>query len=116
MTIRKGRKRKVSVPTSVPHRPYLLAWLKDPANAAAYVEAVLDEGDAAGLLQALRNVAEARGGIARIAERTGLNREALYRTLSKRGNPQLSSLTAILNATGLRLSVTPCAAKARKAA
>jgi probable addiction module antidote protein len=100
----------------VPDRPRLLEWLKDPANAAAYIEAVLDEGDAAGLLHALRNVAEARGGIARIAERTGLNREALYRTLSKRGNPQLSSLTAILNAMGLRLSVTPSAAKVKKAA
>jgi probable addiction module antidote protein len=69
-------------------------------------------GDPAGLLQALRNIAEARGGIARIAEKTGLNREALYRTLSRRGNPQLKSLAAILDATGLRLSVTPAARKA----
>ena len=112
MTIRKGRNRRVSAPASVPHRPHLLAWLKDPANAAAYVEAAIDEGDPAGLLQALRNVAEARGGISRIAEKTGLNREALYRTLSKRGNPQLKSLSAILDATGLRLSVTPATRKA----
>jgi len=112
VTIRKGRNRRVSAPASVPHRPHLLAWLKDPANAAAYVEAAIDEGDPAGLLQALRNVAEARGGISRIAEKTGLNREALYRTLSKRGNPQLKSLSAILDATGLRLSVTPATRKA----
>jgi len=95
------------IPASVPHRPHLLQWLKDPANAAAYVEAALAEGDSGDLLHALRNVAEARGGMARIAERTGLNREALYRALSKRGNPQLKSLAAILGATGLRLSVTP---------
>lgn len=107
MTTSKGPKRKPSAPASVPHRPQLLEWLKDPANAAAYVEAALDEGDPAGILQALRNVAESRGGVARIAEKTGLNREALYRTLSKRGNPQLKSLAAILAATGLRLSVTP---------
>ena len=107
MTTSKGRKRKASVPASVPHRPHLLEWLKDPANAAAYVEAALEEGDEAGLLQALRNVTESRGGVARLAEKTGLNREALYRTLSKRGNPQLRSLAAILGATGLRLSVTP---------
>ena len=112
MTTSKGRKRKASVPASVPHRPHLLEWLKDPANAAAYVEAAIEEGDPAGLLQALRNVAEARGGIARIAEKTGLNREALYRTLSRRGNPQLKSLAAILDAAGLRLSVTPAARKA----
>lgn len=112
MTIRKGRSRRRSAPASVPHRPDLLAWLKDTENAAAYVEAAIEEGDAAGILQALRNVAEARGGIARIAEKTGLNREALYRTLSKRGNPQLKSLAAILEATGLRLSVTPAGRKA----
>ena len=107
MTTSKGRKRKARVPPSVAHRPDLLKWLKDPENAAAYIEAVLEDGDEAALLHALRNVADARGGIARIAAKTGLNREALYRTLSKRGNPQLKSLAAILEATGLRLSVTP---------
>ncbi len=96
----------VSALRSAPHRPQLLEWLKDPANAAAYVEAALEDGDSEGLLQALRNVAEARGGIARIAEKTGLNRKALYRTLSKRSNPQLKSLAAILDATGPRLTVT----------
>ncbi len=116
MTTRKERKRKVSVPASVPHRPHLLEWLRDSGNAAAYVEAALEEGDAAGLLQALRNVAESRGGISQIAQKTGLNREALYRTLSKSGNPQLRNLTAILGATGLRLSVQPSEAKVRKAA
>ena len=102
---RSGGKRPT--PASVPHRPHLRAWLQDPKNAAAYIEAALAEGDPGDLLHALRNVAEARGGVARIAAKTGLNREALYRTLSKRGNPQLKSLAAILGATGLRLGVTP---------
>lgn len=106
MTSKKGRGRKARVPASVPDRPHLLEWLKDVENAAGYVEAAIELGDPAGILQALRNVAEARGGLARIAEKTGLNRETLYRTLSKRGNPELKSLTAILEATGLRLSVT----------
>lgn len=103
----KGRKAKASVPASVPAAPHLQAWLKKPKNAAAYIEAALAEGDARDLLQALRNVAEARGGISHIAKQTGLNREALYRTLSKDGNPQLKNLTAILGATGLRLAVRP---------
>lgn len=107
MTTSKGRKLAGKAPTSVPHRPHLLEWLGDPNNAAAYVEAVLDEGDPKGLMQALRNVAEANGGVAALAERAGLSRETLYRTLSKRGNPQLGSLTAILAASGLRLSVKP---------
>ena len=100
----------------MPHRPYLLEWLKNPANPAAHVESAFDEGDPAGLLQALRNVAESRGSHSHIAEKTGLDREALYRTLSKRGNPQLRSLTAILDATGLRLSVTPSETRSQKAA
>ena len=108
MTISKGRsRRRAGNRASTPHRPRLLAWLKKPGNAAAYVEAAIDEGDAAGLMQALRNVAEAQGGVGRIAARTGLSRETLYRTLSKRGNPQLKSLAAILDATGLRLAVRP---------
>ena len=105
MTIKKGAKRGAKVPASVPHRPNLLQWLKAPRNAEAYIEAVLDDGDPKGLMQALRNVAEAQGGIAVVAERAGLSHESLYRTLSKSGNPQLSSLTKILGATGLRLSV-----------
>ena len=107
MSTSNGRKRKAVAPTSVPHRKWLLEWLKDPKNAAGYVEASLEENDSVSLMQALRNVADAQGGIAQLAQKTGLNREQLYRTLSKRGNPQLNSLTAILGATGLRLSVRP---------
>jgi probable addiction module antidote protein len=106
MTTSKGQKRGAKAPASVLHRPKLIEWLKDQRNAVAYVEAVLDECDSKGLMQALRNVAEAQGGIAAVAERAGLSRETLYRTLSKGGNPQLMSLTRILGATGLRLSVT----------
>ena len=112
MTTSKGRK----AAPSVPHKPYLLNWLKDAGNAAAYIDAAIEEGDEAGLKQALRNVAEARGGIASVAEKTGLNRETLYRTLSKRGNPKLKSLASILDATGLRLTVTAARGAARKAA
>ncbi|MBI3375007.1 MAG: putative addiction module antidote protein [Betaproteobacteria bacterium] len=107
MTTSKGKNVRAGSPASVSSGPHLQKWLRDPKNAAAYIEAALTEGDSGDLLHALRNVAEARGGIAQIAEKTGLNRETLYRTLSKRGNPQLSSLAAILSATGLRLSVTP---------
>jgi probable addiction module antidote protein len=55
----------------------------------------------------LRTVADAAGGIAALADKTGLSRETLYRTLSKKGNPRLDTLAAILAAYGLRLSVRP---------
>ncbi len=87
------------------HRIELLQALRDPAEAAEYLAAALQEQDREGFLLALRNVAEAQGGIGRLAERANLNRETLYRTLSEEGNPELRSLEAILRALGLRLSV-----------
>jgi probable addiction module antidote protein len=47
------------------------------------------------------------GGLAALAERTGLSRETLYRTLSEKGNPRYDTLTSILGAFGLRISVAP---------
>lgn len=94
------------VPAAVPARPYMLERLRDPATAAAYINAAAREDDPSAFLQALRNVAEARGGLSKIATRAGLNRQQLYRTLSSAGNPELRSLTRILEATGLQLIVT----------
>ena len=103
---RETTKRDVSRSRSVSHRESTLEWLrKDATHAAALMEAALETGDAGDFMAALRTVTEARGGVAKIAQETGLNREALYRTLSKRGNPQLSSLLPILQAAGLKLTV-----------
>lgn len=85
----------------------LIESLKDPCEAAAYLNAAIEEGDRAVFLLALRNVAEACGGMTALAEKTHLSRESLYRTLSNRGNPEIKSLTAILHAMGLRLAVEP---------
>ncbi len=54
-------------------------------------------------MYALRAIAAARGGVASMAEATGLSRETLYRTLSRDGNPRLSTLLAIADAAGVRL-------------
>jgi len=56
---------------------------------------------------ALRQVAQAQGGVAKIARKAKLTREATYRMLSKFGNPELRSLTAVLDAAGLRIAVKP---------
>ena len=103
---RRATSKRVAVARNVGHCESTLEWLrKDPSHAAALLEAALETGDAGDFLAALRTVTEACGGVSKIAEETGLNREALYRTLSKRGNPQFSSLLPILQAAGLRLSV-----------
>jgi len=89
---------------SVPYEEGLRVDLQDPAEAAAYLNAAIEEGDQQLFLLALRDVAEAQG-MARTARTAGLNRENLYRILSAAGNPQLSSLNILLHSLGLRLSV-----------
>ncbi len=86
---------------------FLTEELRDPELAAEYLTAAIEDGSTELFLIALRNVAEAHGGIGAIAESTHLNRQSLYRTLSRGGNPTLTSLLPILRAVGLNLSVTP---------
>lgn len=80
---------------------------EDPAFATEYLNSVLEDGEQADLLVALRQMAKAFGGVPAIAERAQLNPTQLYRTLSPEGNPELQSLLAILKAMGLRLAVQP---------
>jgi len=91
----------------VAYKPHLIERLKEPDEAASYIEAAIEAGDQAGLMLALRHVAQALGGVSEIARKSKLTREATYRMLSKSGNPELRSLTAILGAAGLHLSVKP---------
>ncbi len=93
---------------------WLAQKLQDPAEAAAYLQAAIDEGDQAALMLALRRVAQARGGVARLASTASLTREATYRMLSPKGNPELRSFTAILSAAGLRLLVEPAKPKSKR--
>ena len=78
--------------------------LDNPEQAAKYLTACAEEGPEV-FLQGLRDVVEAQGGMSRAARLAGLNRESLYRQLSRRGNPSLSSLDAVLSALGLKLHV-----------
>jgi probable addiction module antidote protein len=74
---------------------------------AAYIEAMLEDGDARAIPVALRTIVDAVGGMTALADKTGLSRETLYRTLSERGNPRLDTLAVILATFGLRLTVQP---------
>ena len=88
---------------SRPYKPEMLNALQDPAEAAEYLNAALEDSNELFLL-ALRNVAEAHGK-KKLAEDVQRNHESMYRILSEQGNPQFSSLTAILRELGLKLSV-----------
>lgn len=88
------------------HDEYLTVSLKDPKEAALYLNAVVDEDDPSLLLVALAQVVKAHG-ISQIAKNTSLSRMGLYKTLSKKGNPEFRTLMGLLNASGLRMSFKP---------
>ncbi len=94
---------------SRPHDDAVLELLcEDPAFADEYLSAALEEvgepGGREALLAALRHIAEAQG-MSAVAERAGIPRKSLYRTLSTRGNPTIKTLLAVVGAAGLKLSV-----------
>jgi probable addiction module antidote protein len=90
---------------SIPWEPYLINSLKNPKEAEGYLNAALEDDDPRIFLLALRDVAEAHGGMSKIARTCKLNRESLYRMLSKKGNPSLESLSKLLSGMGFRLAV-----------
>ena len=85
--------------------------LGSPEEIAAYLDAVLEDGDDKLLLVALRHVVKSRG-FAKGAQGAGLRRETLYQSFSADGNPRLSTLSGVLEQLGLRLGVTPRAKRA----
>jgi probable addiction module antidote protein len=80
-------------------------YLKTKKDIVAYLNAALEDGHPAVLLEALRNVAQARGGMAALAKAAGVSRESLYRTLSLRGNPKIDTVVTLLRALGLKLTI-----------
>src|SRR3990167_5615922 len=90
---------------TIKYHDTLIQALKDPKEAAEYLNSALEEGEPELFLLALRNVAEAFGGMSKLSKKSKLNRETLYRMLSKKGNPALDSLTSLLKALGLKINV-----------
>ncbi|WP_300455718.1 addiction module antidote protein [Desulfobacula sp.] len=100
MDVRIGRK----MMATVNYQEGLLKRLQDPEYASEYLNEALKEGSQEMFMLALRDVAKAKG-ISQVAKETNLNRETMYRMLSEKGNPNLSSLNKLLNTLGLTLSI-----------
>lgn len=94
-------------------KTYHIEKLKDTKQAQKYLDIAISDYEKDqnidDFLLALRDVAAAHGGLSKLSEDTGLNRQNLYKALSKQGNPRLETLGAILRALGFRLSVEPIA-------
>ncbi len=84
-------------------------YLKTPEDIAAYLNAVIEEmgDDPRLLMKAFRNVAEAQGGVSRLAAKANLDRVALSRALSGRRNPRLDTLAKMSAASGVKLKFVP---------
>ena len=80
--------------------------LRTKEDMAAYVACALEEGDPALIVAALGDIARAQG-MTKIAERTGLGRESLYKTLSREGNPEFATVLKVFNSVGLKLKAVP---------
>lgn len=72
-------------------KDYHIEQLRDPEDAKVYLSVALDDyeknGDIEAFLLAVRDVAEAQGGMSRLAERVGLTLEEHYKALSENGSP-----------------------------
>jgi probable addiction module antidote protein len=92
-------------------REYMTGEMSDNGKAAVYLSVALEEyikdGDIAAFLVALRTVVDANGGIARLAQTSGLNRQHLHRMLTGNGNPTLETLKSILSPLGLTIAIHP---------
>jgi probable addiction module antidote protein len=73
---------------------------------AAYLNAAFEEGDPGFIAASIGHVAKAKG-MSQIARETGLSRESLYRALSDDGNPELSTMTKVMHALGMRIQIAP---------
>lgn len=89
------------------YKEHLLKSLEDPKEAAAYLDACLEDGDTDVFLLALKDIAEAQGGMSKLANQASLSRQSLYRTLSRTGNPKLGNVFSILSSLGLEMHITP---------
>ena len=79
-------------------------YLKSEEDVLFFIEAAMEDNDPKHLARALGVVARSQG-MSEIARKSGLGRQALYNALSENGNPTLETLTAVLDALGLQLTV-----------
>ena len=95
--------------TTIDYKEWLLEQLRDPHEAQGFLEVVFEEyekdGDTKTFLLCIRDVVEAQGGIGKLVRKTKLSRQHLYKVLSSRGNPQMSTILSIMNALGFQISI-----------
>lgn len=94
------------MPTYKSYHSYLIESLKDPLETAAYLDAVLEDGDFEHILLALKNVAEAQQDINSNSKNNNLNLDINPQLFPNQQPSELITVAKLLNQLGLKLSVT----------
>ena len=66
-----------------------------------------EDGDIDSVLSILRLVAQAQGGIAVVARKSLISRQALHEALSPKGNPKLRTFQNLLEILGFKMTFKP---------
>ena len=94
------------MPTYKSYHSYLIESLKDPLEAAAYLDAVLEDGDFDHILLALKNVAEAQQDLTNNSKNNKVNLDLNLQLLPRQQYSELMTIAKLLNQLGLKLSVS----------
>ncbi len=86
-------------------KPFDIAeYLKNPEEIRAYLQEVLDTGDDSDFIHALSTAARAMG-MTEVAQKAGVTRASLYKSLAEGGNPRFSTISKVTKALGFKLAV-----------
>ncbi len=80
-------------------------YLDNKEIIAEYLSSILADGDMDKLLEALGNIAKAKG-MSQISKDTGLGRESLYKTFQKGTKPKFDTIMKVLNSFGVKMQVS----------
>ncbi len=83
-------------------------YLKTEEDIAAYMSAVLEDGEPALIAAAVGDIARAKG-MTKIAKEAGLSRATMYKSFTKGGNPEFATVIKVINALGLKFHVEAAA-------
>ena len=81
-------------------------YLDNEAVIAEYLAAALEDPDPGSFLDAVADVAKAKG-MTVVAERAGLGRESLYKALRRGAKPRFETVRRLLNALDVEIDIVP---------
>jgi DNA-binding phage protein len=102
----------VKTPTSSSYKEYLISSLKDPQEAAGYLETFLEleeeeESEPELLRSALKNVVDARLLSDNLSPEAKQHYQQLDKMLSESGGTEIYTLISFLDALGYRIALVP---------